>query len=219
MVIDARTGIPGSFNREATRIVEGLLMPGGTAKQLMDVITIRRADGRELSLEDLSLAQALGNGETVRAEEIVLRVPDGRSVTILMNATPIRSEEGELESLIVTMQDMTPLEELERLRAEFLGMVSHELRTPLTSIKGSAATLLEFLSTRDSAETVQLVRIIEGQANRMRDLINDLLDVAHIETGALCGNRTDGSGGPCGRGEEHVPECRRQGQYPHGIAT
>ena len=185
VVIDARTGIPGSINREATRIVEGLLMPGGTAKQLMEVVTIRRADGRELSLEDLSVAQALGNGETVRAEEIVLRVPDGRSVTILMNATPIRSEEGELESLIVTMQDMTPLEELERLRAEFLGMVSHELRTPLTSIKGSAATLLEFLSTRDSTETVQLVRIIEGQANRMRDLINDLLDVAHIETGAL----------------------------------
>ena len=199
MVIDARTGIPGSFNREATRIVEGLLMPGGTAKQLMDVITIRRADGRELSLEDLSLAQALGNGETVRAEEIVLRVPDGRSVTILMNATPIRSEEGELESLIVTMQDMTPLEELERLRAEFLGMVSHELRTPLTSIKGSAATLLEFLSTRDSAETVQLVRIIEGQANRMRDLINDLLDVAHIETGALSVvTRTGGPGRPGG---------------------
>ena len=39
--------------------------------------------------------------------------------------------------MIVTLQDMTPLEELERLRAEFLGMVSHELRAPLASIKGS----------------------------------------------------------------------------------
>ena len=40
----------------------------------------------------------------------------------LVNATPIRSEEGEVESVVVTLQDMTPLEDLERLRAEFLGM-------------------------------------------------------------------------------------------------
>ena len=54
---------------------------------------------------------------------------------------PSARKRGEVESVIVTLQDMTPLEELERLRAEFLGMVSHELRAPLASIKGSAATL------------------------------------------------------------------------------
>ena len=54
-----------------------------------------------------------------------------------VNATPIRSEDGGVESFVVTLQDLTPLEELERLRAEFLGMVSHELRTPLATIKGS----------------------------------------------------------------------------------
>ena len=42
----------------------------------------------------------------------------------------------------VTLHRAAPLEELERLRAEFLGMVSHDLRVPLTSIKGSAATVL-----------------------------------------------------------------------------
>ena len=54
-----------------------------------------------------------------------------------------RAGEGAVESVVVTLQDMTPLEELERLRAEFLGMVSHELRAPLTSIRGSVTTLLE----------------------------------------------------------------------------
>ena len=43
----------------------------------------------------------------------------------------------------MTIQDMTSVEELDRLRAEFLGMVSHELRVPLTAIKGSATTLME----------------------------------------------------------------------------
>ena len=80
---------------------------------------------------------------------------------------------------------MTPLEELERLRAEFLGMVSHELRTPLTSVKGSVTTLLDPSAALNPAETLQFHRIIDAQTDRMRELISDLLDVAHIETGNL----------------------------------
>ena len=62
----------------------------------------------------------------------------------LINLTPIRSgDEEKLASVIVTMQDLAPFEDLERQRAEFLRMVSHELRAPLASIKGSAGTVLE----------------------------------------------------------------------------
>ncbi len=50
--------------------------------------------GREVSLEEFPLSQGLSTGETVRAEEIVLQAPDGRSVTTLINATSIRSEEA-----------------------------------------------------------------------------------------------------------------------------
>ena len=185
MVFDAGTGEVRSINREARRIVSDLCAPDGTAEQLLEVLTFRRADGREVSLVEFPLAQGLRTGETVRAEEIVLQSPDGRSVTTLVNATPIFLEEGEVESVVVTIQDMTPMEELERLRAEFLGMVSHELRTPLASIKGSAATLTEAASDLDPAEMLQFYRIIGEQADYMRDLIGDLLDVARIETGEL----------------------------------
>ena len=185
LVFDAKTGGVTSVNREARRIVSGLHMPDGSAEELLDMLTFRRADGREVSLEEFPLAQALSTGETVRAEEIVIEVPGRQSVTTLVNATPIRSEEGEVVSVVVTLQDMTPLEEMERLRAEFLGMVSHELRTPLTSIKGSAATLTEAASDLDPAEMLQFFRIIGEQADHMRDLIGDLLDVARIETGEL----------------------------------
>ena len=188
MVFDAGTGEVRSINREARRIVSDLCAPDGTAEQLLEVLTFRRADGREVSLVEFPLTQGLRTGETVRAEEIVLQSPGGRSVTTLVNATPIFSEEGEegeVESVVVTIQDMTPMEELERLRAEFLGMVSHELRTPLSSIKGSAATLTEAASDLDPAEMLQFYRIIGEQADYMRDLIGDLLDVARIETGEL----------------------------------
>ena len=185
LVFNARSGEVMLINREARRIVSGLHGPDGSAEQILEVLIVRRSDGREVSLQEFPLAQILSNSKTVRAEEIVLRVPDGRSVTVLINATPICLEEGTIESLVVTMQDLTSLEELNRMRAEFLGMVSHELRRPLTSIKGSASTLLEAASDLDPAEIAQFHRIINEQADYMRGMISDLLDVARIETGTL----------------------------------
>ncbi|MCY4411768.1 MAG: ATP-binding protein, partial [Caldilineaceae bacterium] len=185
VVFDAEAGVPVSLNQEARRIVSSLHMPGSSLEDLLKTITCRRADGREIALDEFPLAQLLSTGETVRLEEIVMKVPDGRSIKTLINATPIYSEVGVVESVVVTMQDMTPLEEMERLRAEFMGMVSHELQTPLTSIRGSANTLLDEASSLDPAEMRQFHRIISDQADRMRSLIRDLLDVAHIETGTL----------------------------------
>ena len=49
--------------------------------ELLQVITCRFADGREIALDQIPFAQVLGRAETMRAEEIVLSVPDGRSVT------------------------------------------------------------------------------------------------------------------------------------------
>ena len=179
VVFDARTGRPVSFNREARRIVGGLRSPDSPPEQLLEVIICRRSDGREVRLDELR------NAETVCAEEIELSVPDGRSVTSLVNSTPIHSADGAVESVVVTMQDLAPLEELERLRADFLGMVSHELRTPLTSIKGSAATVLSAEPELDPAEMREFFCIIDEQADHMRGLIGDLLDVGRIDSCTL----------------------------------
>ncbi len=185
VVFDAGSGQPVSFNREARRILETLRTAGRPLEALQEVVTCRRADGREFALAEFPLARQFSSGETVRAEEIVLSVPDGRSVRTLVNSTPIESEDGAVASVVVTMQDLAPLDELERLRAEFLGMVSHELRAPLTSIKGSAATLLESAPELDPAERHEFFRIIHDQADRMRGLISDLLDAGRIDTGTL----------------------------------
>ncbi len=185
VVFDAVTGAPKSFNREAQRIVDSLRNPDQTLEGLLTVLTFRREDGREISLQEFPMAELLSIGETLRAEEIAMEVPDGRSVTVLLNATPILSDSGAVESMVVTMQDMADIKELERLRAEFLAMVSHELRTPLTSIKGSAVTLMDSGADLDPAVVRQFARIIGDQTDHMNALVADLLDVARIETGAL----------------------------------
>ena len=185
VVFDVGTGHPVSLNLEARRIVESLRMPGRTAEDLLGILTCRFADGREIALDEFPLARALSSAETVRAEEIVLSTPDGRSITTLVNATPIHAEDGAVASVVVTMQDLAPLEELERHRAEFLAMVSHELRMPLTSIKGSTAALLGASRQFAPAETREFIRIVDGQADRMIGLVSDLLDAGRIDTGTL----------------------------------
>ena len=184
-VFNAKTGALVSLNREAKRIVESLHTPGSPPEQLLKLITCRRADGREIALDQLPLSGELAGAETVRVEEIVLSTPDGRSVTTLINATPIRAEDGVVESVVVTMQDLAPLKQMDRMRAEFLGMVSHELRAPLTSIKGSTATVLGASPVFGAAEMLQFFRIIDEQADHMSGLIADLLDAGRIDSGTL----------------------------------
>ena len=185
VVLDARTGAPVSLNREASRIIGRLRSSDQSVAELAEVMTWIRADGQEVSLRDFPIADRPKVGETVRAEEIMLQVPDGRRITVLISATPMHSAAGEVESMVVTLQDMTPLEEMERLRADFLGIVSHELRTPLATIKGSTTTLLSGASDLDPAVMAQFHRIMDQQVDHMQDLIGDLLDVARIEAGAL----------------------------------
>ena len=187
-VFDARTRVLTSINQEAKRIIGSPYVQGRTLDESRSMMSFRRMDGSEIPHEELPLSRVLEHDETVRAEELVVHHPDGQVITILVNASSIRSENGEVISAIVTMQDIKPLEDLERLRAEFLGIVSHELRSPLTTIKGSAATAIGSAFPLNDVETRQFFRIIDEQADHMRNLINNLLDMTHIEAGMLSVN-------------------------------
>ena len=185
VVFDGSTGQPISFNREARRIAEGLYTNGGPPEDLLNFVNCRRADGRDISLAEFPMARLLSNPEKVQTEEITLSVPDGRNVTVLCNSTPVISADGTTESLVVTLQDLGPLEELTRLRAEFLGKVSDELRSPLVAIKGSSASVLGADPRPDPDEMLQYFRVIDDRADQMRELIADLLEYGRIATGTL----------------------------------
>ena len=179
VVLDAATGALASCNREARRIVAELVSPELPVERLPGALTCRRGDGREMTLENL------GRGEAVRAEEVELSVPGGASVRTLLDATPLVSESGAVERLVVTLQDLAPFEALACSRAEFLSTVSHELRAPLAAIKGSATTALEGTRDPDRSELRQFLRIVGEQADRMDGLIGDLLDAGRIGAGVM----------------------------------
>ena len=179
VVFDAASARPLWFNQEARRIVAAVKKPGQSVAEMSDILICRFADGREATLGEMR------NSERVRGEEMELSVGNGPSVRTLLHLTPVRSADGAVETVVVTMQDLAPFEALERSRAEFMGMVSHELRAPLAAIKGSAATVLGATRSLDRAELRQFFRIVDEQADRMDGLVGNLLDAGRIATGTL----------------------------------
>ena len=184
-VFDARIGEITYMNQESRRLLGEFGIPDEEFDNIYDSVTLTRSDGREIAFEDLPGTRALQSGETVKAEEVVVHLPNGNTITTLVNCAPLFSESGEIVSVMSVMQDMTPLEDLERQRGEFLGLVSEELRTPVSTIKGSAAALKTIVEPLNTNESMQLLRIIDQQADLMRSQLNSLIELTQIETGTL----------------------------------
>jgi len=95
--------------------------------------------------------------------------------TLLMSAQPYDG------GAVVLMRDLTQLRQLEGVRRDFVANVSHELKTPLTGILGFAEPLAEGDLPPDQAQL--FAERIDANARRMRDLLDDLLDLARVESG------------------------------------
>jgi two-component system, OmpR family, phosphate regulon sensor histidine kinase PhoR len=97
---------------------------------------------------------------------------------LLVHVVRIPGEEGGLLAVFV---DVTHLRRLETLRKDFVANASHELRTPIAAIS-SAAETLEGAMTRDPEAAKDFVQMILRNAERLRNLVDDLLDLSRIES-------------------------------------
>ena len=86
------------------------------------------------------------------------------------------------EAVVIVVHDVTSLRQLETMRRDFVANVSHELKTPLSSIKAYSETL-RLGALDDPVNRLRFVERIEEQANRLSDLILDLIRLARIESG------------------------------------
>jgi two-component system phosphate regulon sensor histidine kinase PhoR len=85
---------------------------------------------------------------------------------------------------VAIFNDITEIRNVERMKTAFVSTVSHELRTPLTSIKGFISTLLQDTEGYfGPEERTEFYQIIDSECDRLRRLIEDLLNVSRIESG------------------------------------
>lgn len=95
-------------------------------------------------------------------------------------AAPIVRDE-ERPGALAVLRDVTHMKQLEEMRRDFVANVTHELKTPLTSIKGYIELLQSRQRTPEEAE--QFYTILEIEADRLENLISDLLELSEIEGG------------------------------------
>jgi two-component system phosphate regulon sensor histidine kinase PhoR len=99
-------------------------------------------------------------------------------------AAVVHGEDGKDLGVVVILNDVTEMRNIDKMKSSFVAMASHELRTPLTAIKGFSSTLLEGLDgdlyTKDDQR--EFLGIVVSECDRLRRLIDDLLNTARIES-------------------------------------
>jgi PAS domain S-box-containing protein len=143
----------------------------GEAAKVSKELRLRRADGSMLWGQ---YSASLIGGDASTVVHQIADVTDRR-----------RAEEAlqrQAEKLALTNRE---LQELDRLKSEFVATVSHELRTPLTSIRGYTEILADSDATSLGETERKIVGIIDRNGRRLLDLIEDLLTFARIESGTL----------------------------------
>ena len=109
---------------------------------------------------------------------------DGREIWI-GQIVQVVEEDGVVRGLHAVARDISARHEVERMKDEFISIVSHELRTPLTSIRGSLGLLGSGKLDLSGQQARRLVEIATENSERLIRLVNDMLDIERIETGAI----------------------------------
>ena len=117
--------------------------------------------------------------------EIALPGPPVRHVEV--TGAAVTDREGQRHGMVLMFQDLTRLKQLEETRREFVANVSHELRTPLSMIKGYVETLIDGAKD-DPVVLTRFLEIIRKHSDRLTFLIEDLLTLSSLESGALALN-------------------------------
>jgi two-component system phosphate regulon sensor histidine kinase PhoR len=171
--------------------------PGEDLDEWSARVPITGPDGRKLTPAQLPLTHAL-SGRQVRGAEQYLRLSDGRSRRLRVNAHPITDEHGRRLGAVSVFHDVTEArraddlqQALGRAKDEYLNLVGHELRTPLTVI----ASYLDLLADGDPdsplAESMAMVDAARRGSDRLRRLVEALLDLSALDSGRAVLHRTD----------------------------
>lgn len=145
------------FSNYAEKEGAGKTVPPGLAELLKRIIAGEKEVEKELTLAD-------------------------RNWVIIM--TPLYDENNQVRGAVAVIRDMTAERRLDKLRKDFIANVSHELRTPISLLQGYSEAIVD-----DIAETVEdkneLAGIIHEESLRMGRLVNELLDLARMESGQI----------------------------------
>ncbi|KYP80453.1 sensor histidine kinase [Ferroacidibacillus organovorans] len=196
--------VAGELERTVRALTEEKEEIGGILGAMTDAVVAADVDGR-LTLLNPSAEQWLRNLRSLSAEERPFALPEeliqmqrdtlesrsrmtreffwhGRHFIGSMTPLYQSDRKSVLRGTVTVLRDVTEERRLDRLRKDFIANVSHELRTPLALFQGYAEALLDDFGD-DPDQRTEITQIIYDESLRMRRLVNELLDLAQLESG------------------------------------
>ena len=164
--------------------IEGnILLINDEAKKMINCPKEVMVEGRNISFairNELILKQIMMFMGSKENEKTVINLDDGRFFRIKLDPVYLQNNKSIVIGSIVNIEDISERVRAENMRQDFVANVSHELKTPLTSISGFAETL-KLNENIDKETRNRFLTIIDGEANRLRRLIEDILTLSFIE--------------------------------------
>jgi signal transduction histidine kinase len=120
-----------------------------------------------------------------------LERPELMPLPVGITYAPLLSPEGQLINVVATVRDITHFREADEIKRTFISVISHELKTPVALIKGYVGTLRREDATWDRAIVEDSLAVIEDEADRLTELIENLLDATRLQSGTISLNRSD----------------------------
>lgn len=172
------------FNRALSKLT-GWSAADAVGKTHDDVLRWARRDpGPDLAQAEAGGWPLMTNPSPLTVEGDLARA-DGGFTPASVTYAPLFDREGRLVNLIVTVRDITKFREAEELKSTFISIISHELKTPVALIKGYAETLNREDARWDRATVQDSLTVIVEEADRLNELIENLLDASRLQAGAL----------------------------------
>jgi len=144
-----------------------------------------------LTLEEAEAGGWPLNQNTVLYVEGDLERLESNPLPIGVTYAPLLSPEGNLLNIVASVRDISHFREAEELKSTFISVISHELRTPVALIKGYVGTLRRDDASWDREIVQDSLMVIEEEADRLTELIDNLLDASRLQAGALSINLSE----------------------------
>ena len=161
---------------------DAIVLWNSTAEQITGV-PAEEALGRRVA--DVLQRELAADGDVPVGERQVAFLRGGKEVWLSLTEAVMVDPSGAVAGRIFAFRDISTERVVEQMKSDFVATVSHELRTPLTSIYGFAETLLRADVEFSDPERRTFLSYIASESERLISIVDDLLNVARLETGTL----------------------------------
>src|SRR3989338_5174221 len=152
-------------------------------KGLSEVIPAEDEKGNLIPFNERTMSLALAKGATMHSSSYYYR-KDNTKFPASLTASPINVD-GKIIGAIGLFRDITKEIEVDRMKTDFISTVSHEIRTPLTTIREGVSQALDGILGETTQKQKEVFSIVLEDADRLKRIIDNLLDISKIEAGMV----------------------------------